>query len=36
VRTRQSYRARRKLAAENLRFKKAGWLQVVTEFEAYP
>lgn len=34
VRTPQSYTARRKLAAENMRFKKAGWLEVLTEFEA--
>jgi hypothetical protein len=32
--TPQSYRARRKLTAENLRYKKAGWLEVLTEFEA--
>lgn len=34
VRTPQSYRARRKLEAENLRFHKSGWLHVLTEFAA--
>lgn len=32
VRTPTSYRARRRLQAENLRFRKSGWLEVVTEF----
>lgn len=34
VRTPRSYTAWRKLEAENLRFKKAGWIRVHTQFEA--
>jgi hypothetical protein len=32
VRTPISYRARRRLQAENQRFKKSAWLEVITEF----
>jgi len=34
VRTPISYRARRRLQAENQRFKKSAWLEVITEFAA--
>lgn len=34
MRTPISYRARRRLQAENQRFKKSAWLEVITEFAA--